>query len=340
MKKRAPLRYRPLSGIHGYCERHFRLLGNWVADRMFSTPYPWLQKINVWFRHLPRNETSLLSVLFATLIAIPDELSHHEVSWSLFYLAPISIATWYTGRRRGFCLALYCSIVSLLPDIVSTSFDHAHQIAVIWNALTHVVSYLFVVILLDLICQHVTLTQTQANTDILTGILNRRAFTEVLQHAVLMSRREGKPLTLAYVDVDNFKLVNDKFGHGEGDQVLQLIARSLVEFIRETDVVGRIGGDEFAIILPNTPAAEAETMLLRLHESAQTALQLRCPQAGLSIGAVSFIIPADNVVSVLATADSVMYEVKLQGKGRVVTRLHEVDLEALRKRAWLKLKRT
>jgi diguanylate cyclase (GGDEF)-like protein len=307
---------------------------------MSLIPHPWLQKIHVWLRHLPRNETFLLSVLFATLIAIPDELSHHEVSWSLFYLAPISVATWYTGRRRGFYLALYCVIVSLLPDLIVTSLEHAHQIAVIWNALTHVVSYLLVVILLDLICQHITLTQTQANTDILTGILNRRAFTEMLQHAIRMSRREGKPLTLAYVDVDNFKLVNDQFGHGEGDQVLQLIARGLGEYVRETDTIGRIGGDEFAIILPHTPAAEAETILLRLHEATQTALQLRCPQAGLSIGAVSFIIPADDAASVLATADSVMYEVKLQGKGQVVIRLHEIDLDALRKRARLKLKRT
>jgi len=158
--------------------------------------------------------------------------------------------------------------------------------------------------------------QTLANTDFLTGLLNRRAFMAALEHEVGRSRRYGVPFTLVYLDVDNFKQVNDRLGHAQGDGVLQAIAHTLQQHLRKIDRSSRLGGDEFAMLMPQTDQSQAHAMLPRLFQ-ALTHSPVADLSIGFSIGAVTFLTAPESADQGLSIADKLMYTVKAEGKNQV-----------------------
>ena len=107
----------------------------------------------------------------------------------------------------------------------------------------------------------------QAHTDALTGLANRRRFIEIAEAELVRSRRYDAPLSLLMLDIDHFKEVNDAHGHRAGDRVLQQLARTCLEVLRNVDVVGRVGGEEFAILLPETALPGAVDVAERLREA-------------------------------------------------------------------------
>src|SRR5262249_16605305 len=154
----------------------------------------------------------------------------------------------------------------------------------------------------------------KARFDFLTGIPNRRTFYEALVSESHRSRRYDRPLTLAYIDVDNFKSVNDLFGHGQGDEVLRHVADTLQANIRRTDMAARLGGDEFAILLPETDTHSADTVVSKIRECLEQAIALRSWPISFSIGVVTFEKPLQTAEEMVNKADELMYEVKRQGK--------------------------
>jgi diguanylate cyclase (GGDEF)-like protein len=150
-----------------------------------------------------------------------------------------------------------------------------------------------------------------ADTDGLTGCLNHRAFHEQLAREIERAARDDRPLSLIVVDVDDFKQINDTYGHPSGDDALVAVADALRTEVRLTDVVGRVGGDEFAIVLPGTPLAGAETHARRISRM----LGRQCdPAVALSIG-MAELDPRDPTASqLLRDADLALYHVK--GTGR------------------------
>jgi diguanylate cyclase (GGDEF)-like protein len=160
-----------------------------------------------------------------------------------------------------------------------------------------------------------------AITDPLTGLLNRRKFEQVLENEVTRARRYG-PLSLLIIDLNLFKQVNDRFGHPAGDEVLRNVAVLLKSCCRETDACARIGGDEFAVILPHTSAAAAAVVRDRiLKDSARTSLLIGGHELGLSlsIGTAS-LMNETNASALVAAADADMYRVKQAGRGELTAR--------------------
>jgi diguanylate cyclase (GGDEF)-like protein/PAS domain S-box-containing protein len=159
--------------------------------------------------------------------------------------------------------------------------------------------------------------QEISRTDTLTKLPNRRAFYETLEAERVRSLRYRHPLTVAYVDLDNFKKVNDSLGHAEGDEVLMSVAATLRTNLRASDFVARIGGDEFAIALPQTDARSSETVLKKLQVSLLEAMASRNSGVTFSIGAVNFMEPRDSLDTLIQIADGIMYMVKTRGKNGV-----------------------
>lgn len=155
-----------------------------------------------------------------------------------------------------------------------------------------------------------------ARRDDLTGCLNRRGFSEHLEHEIARSRRTDSPLSLLRIDVDHFKDVNDRFGHLQGDEVLRGVAALLRGEARSADVVGRLGGDEFVILAPDTGASAAMQLARRLLLRAAD-LELPCPIT-LSIGACATVCrPGTGSDDLLACADKALYDVKRRGRNDV-----------------------
>lgn len=168
-----------------------------------------------------------------------------------------------------------------------------------------------------------------ATTDVLTGIANRRHFMDRAEAELARARRYGRPLALAMFDIDHFKRVNDQFGHAMGDEVLRAVARVCAAAMRQHDMVGRVGGEEFALLMPDTPIDSAVSLIERLRISMRS---LRVPLPGDSgtheahdngdVGitasfGVSALEPSDTLDSLLAHADGALYAAKRQGRDQV-----------------------
>ncbi len=161
-----------------------------------------------------------------------------------------------------------------------------------------------------------------ATHDDLTGLLNRRAMLDRMQLEQHRSLRSGSPLLIAQLDIDHFKVVNDTHGHAAGDLVLQSFADTVRRNVRDTDVLARWGGEEFVLLLCDTPAADAVALMERLRQAVQ-AMQVPVPQGGqpitvtVSIGLARHA-PADPLAGTLERADRALYAAKAGGRNRVV----------------------
>jgi len=156
-----------------------------------------------------------------------------------------------------------------------------------------------------------------ARIDPLTTVPNRRAFYEALDKERARSLRYRRPLTIAYVDLDNFKKVNDALGHAVGDELLVQVAAGLRTNLRASDYVGRLGGDEFAILLPETDATAANVVLCKLRLRLLEEMKAHSWQVTFSIGAATFLDPPDSLDVIIRMADETMYAIKAHGKDNV-----------------------
>lgn len=155
----------------------------------------------------------------------------------------------------------------------------------------------------------------QARLDGLTGLLNRRAWDETLGQELYRARREGRPVSVAIVDMDHFKRMNDRWGHQFGDALLRRVAAAWSDALRATDSLGRFGGDEFALVFPDTRAQEAVGVMERLRDVLPAGLSV-------SVGVAEWDgweAPED----LLRRADAALYEVKEAGRG--ATRIAEYE---------------
>ena len=161
-----------------------------------------------------------------------------------------------------------------------------------------------------------------ATHDDLTGLLNRRAMLDRMQLEQRRSLRSGSPLLIAQLDIDHFKAVNDTHGHAAGDLVLQSFADTVRRNVRDTDVLARWGGEEFVLLLCDTPASDAVALMERLRQAVQ-AMQVPVAQGGqpitvtVSIGLARHT-PADPLAGTLERADRALYAAKAGGRNRVV----------------------
>ncbi|MFZ2163659.1 MAG: diguanylate cyclase [Sideroxyarcus sp.] len=162
----------------------------------------------------------------------------------------------------------------------------------------------------------------EARTDCLTGLSNRRHFLELASQELARVRRYRSPLTLAMLDVDHFKTINDTHGHEVGDRVLKELAETCRRTLRETDVVGRIGGEEFAILFPQTASGQAYEIAERLRiaiSAAEIPVEHGQPvHFSVSLGITSFTESDTGIDMLLSRADKALYEAKHNGRNRVV----------------------
>ena len=153
-----------------------------------------------------------------------------------------------------------------------------------------------------------------ARLDPLTGLFNGRALREAISTELARLGRLGGEVSLAYLDADGFKQVNDTLGHAEGDKVLRVVAETLVEVMRRTDTIGRIGGDEFVVLLPGASTGDAQTALLKAHGELAAAMARHRWRVTFSIGAITVDDDAMSVDELINRADRLMLQVKRAGK--------------------------
>ena len=166
--------------------------------------------------------------------------------------------------------------------------------------------------------EHLKTEALLARIDDLTQVKNRRGFIDDAGLLFKLASRQTLPIVIAYLDVDNLKMINDSFGHGEGDQVLKAVGRTLTDSLRSTDIVGRLGGDEFAFVLFDLTASDAKMLVGRLHQRLLKMMRDHGWDTGVSIGVVSFSDAIPDIDDAVGHADALMYNAKKAGKSRLI----------------------
>lgn len=258
-----------------------------------------------------------LAACGVAIVGTIDYVTGYEFSIALFYLGPVALATWYSGRRAGIGFAVLCCIVWYIAEI-SAGAQYSYPATPLWNALVRLGFFLVTSFLLSALRETLRGQQYLARTDGLTELYSRRVFEERLRHDLALAQRGKNILSLAYLDLDDFKVVNDARGHAEGDQVLRTLGGVLRASVRETDTAARIGGDEFAIVFPDTDPSGAQEIVAKIRVAIQETLGAGASPVTCSIGVTTFMNPAISPESAIAAADALMFEAKRHGKGAVV----------------------
>lgn len=233
-------------------------------------------------------------------------------------IVPILWLTWAGGFRHGAIAAILGAGTCLLSDLMSTVRFTEIWIPY-WNASIHFLTYLTVVYLGDWLGR-----RQFASHDFLTGILHRQAFFRAGQTEASRARRHPRPQALAFLELNNFEALNDHYGHAVGDAALKVVAICLNASTRERDQVARLGGDAFAVLLPEVDLAGAEEIGRKFMQALDSALA-PFPLVSASIGVAWFPEPPANFRDMIRCADAVMYEVKESGKRGMKTRTFRPD---------------
>ena len=251
------------------------------------------------------------------LVGTIDFLTGYELSFSIFYLLPIALVTWFANRRTGFVLCGSSALVWILVDYAS-GHTYSHLMIAIWNAAVRLGFFTITTYLLGELQTQLRKEESLSRTDSLTQILNSRAFTEASHTILQLAARHHHSTVLGYIDIDDFKVVNDLSGHSEGDRVLTSVAHILSASLRTTDIVARLGGDEFAVLMPETDYAAAQMAFSRLHQELTQLAAIHRWAIGFSIGVAAFPTAPSSIDEALKVADGLMFRAKNSGKNKII----------------------
>ena len=257
-----------------------------------------------------------IGFLLLFVIGILDYFTGSEISFSLFYVFPIALISRLSDWRVGSIAAIVGAANWITAEMRVGNF-YSHPAILYWNAFVRLSIFLLMAYAIQL-GRSLEYETAIARTDFVTGAFNSRYLHERLQIEIDRSSRYAHPCTLAYLDIDNFKNVNDRFGHRVGDQALRAVVDSLKQTLRKTDIVARAGGDEFVILLPETDQSAAQTVIAKAFKHLSDEMKDQGWPITISAGTITFSRGARSVDAVLELADGIMYEVKAEGKNNVV----------------------
>lgn len=253
------------------------------------------------------------SLLLVALLGVLDYLNGPDFSLLIFYGVPIFVAAWYAGRREGFFVCA-ASGLAWLAGAYATAGHFSSPFVAYWNAGVRLGFIVLVAYLVSAFKLSLAQEREMARTDYLTGAFNGRSFGETAAAEIARARRHSHPFSVAYIDVDDFKQVNDRQGHSAGDRLLKAVADGLRRNVRGVDTVARIGGDEFAVLMPETDARAAQVAMRRTRRRLLEETRLAGWPVTISVGLVTFDQAPDSVDDLLRAADEVMYSAKRNGK--------------------------
>jgi diguanylate cyclase (GGDEF)-like protein len=239
----------------------------------------------------------------------------HNYQLYMFFLLPVIIVSWYGSGKAGILISLISVIGWLVADL---SMRRGIPFwAELVNDLVRLSVLLIVVLMANRLRNALDREHDMARQDTLTGLANRRAFYELGEIETERSRRYKRPFTALFIDLDNFKFVNDTKGHDEGDRLLKTVAEILHSRLRTTDICGRLGGDEFAVLLPETGKKSAAIFAGELHARLIEAMEKHGWPVTFSIGVATFHTTPESLDELIEKADALMYTVKQGGKNAV-----------------------
>lgn len=267
--------------------------------------------------YLERQKPSMLVVIglaITVLIGIFDMISGATFSLALFYLIPIGFFAWFMSLRQSIAIAVLCTIIwasiNQFAGVVQLVSSMATDLGfyIIFSLMIHNSRAMY---------EHEKLL---SRTDHLTGLLNNRAFYDVAENFLCIMKRKRLPFAVAFLDLDNFKEINDQYGHDVGDTVLRDFADTLVSTIRVTDKAARFGGDEFVIFFPDTTPESIDIIMDKIRAAVASRMDSFNYQLSFSAGVICCSTVSHTIDELVIMSDKLMYEVKGNGKNSFIYR--------------------
>jgi diguanylate cyclase (GGDEF)-like protein len=262
----------------------------------------------------------LLSLLMVVILSGLVFAFSAIVFFEPFYVLPITLASWYGSKKSGLLLALLSVLVLIL--VKELAFQGNFDIEnIIYYGLPYAISFSGLAILITNFRSVHKIEATAADTDDLTSINNPRSFYAELANELVRSFRYKHIFSLAYIDIDDFKNINDTLGHSEGDRLLVEVANCLKSSLRQTDTVARLGGDEFACLLPETEQKEAKIAFSKAIHLLQERMKKYDWSVSFSVGLVTFDTPPGDIKEAIKITDDLMYSVKNNEKDNIAFKI-------------------
>jgi len=254
---------------------------------------------------------AMLSLAAVWGMAVVDFVTGYDTAVSLLYIVPIVLAAWFSWRY----VTLLAAILSGVSDVVMNFASYKSYTTL--NAFNSDIQIAFFVIFAYAVLE---LKESQhrlkalSMTDPLTKLVNSRRFFEIGNAEVQRTLRYKRPFSLVYIDIDNFKAVNDTLGHSAGDALLCEISGKVKGTTRRTDTMARLGGDEFALMLPETGADAARAAVGRVQESLIGIRMSNGASVTFSMGVITNTGRPCTFDEIVSASDALMYEAKHSGK--------------------------
>lgn len=263
------------------------------------------------FNTLPKPVLMGISIALILAIGAVNYSLSAQASLLIFYLIPVAIATWFVGERPGFLVAALSAVA-----VVCGQWILQPELS-LWNGLVAGLVGYGVAILIHRIKISSEIERQLSRTDAATGAINRRFFMELLEAEFNRAQRYRFPLTLVYIDLDNFDEINQRLGYQKGDELLYQFVEDLSETLRSNDVVARLSNSEFAIILPQTDDDQAKQVFTRILPELKTALASEDVPIECIFGVTTFLEMPEDFATINDEAAKLLKKIKASGQSRL-----------------------
>jgi len=273
-------------------------------------------RLNEYINKQPKFILILLGILLVIVLGIIDYLLGWEISFVTAFLIPIAFVTWFVGRNAGVIFSFFSAAIRLATMFLEKPHYSSYFIP-FYNVSIRLTFFLIIAYLLSALKTLLERERYFSRFDYLTGLANKRQFDELANVEIQRALRYKHQFTVVYMDIDYFKIINDRFGHHMGNILLSTVAKSIKKNVRTTDVVARIGGDEFTILMPETGRESAEVVVNRLQKDLLDIMQRKKWPVTFSFGVVTVQHPPNSINEILKMADELMYFSKFKGTGKI-----------------------
>jgi len=256
-----------------------------------------------------------VSIALLAIIATGDYFIGKELSLAPLYLIPVMLITWKTSATIGVAVAMLTYGLWAIVTLADSGPEIVGYVA--WEAAIRLATTVVIAVLLSSLKTSLARASLLARKDSLTDLANRGSFYELVNQEILRCKRYGGAISIVFLDLDKFKDLNDRSGHDVGDEALRVVAQTLRAQLRSTDLPARVGGDEFAVMLPELDARGASQATQILQSRLLSAMEKRGWPVTFSIGLATFTTALDSVDEMVKRADTLMYKMKREGKGGI-----------------------
>lgn len=263
-----------------------------------------------------------LSIVLVVTVGLLDYLVGPEIRFSITYLIPVVIGAWLVGKNFSLTISVFITAMTMIIGF-ATGRAYLNVAFFYWDSGIRLCVFVVVTLLLDRLETALNTERSLSRIDFLTGAMNSRSFYELASMEIERCKRYGRTCSVAYIDVDNLKTINDKFGHLKGDDTLRAIVRIIKKNLRKTDTVARLGGDEFIILFPETRSKSAVAAVKKIQKAVKHQTASMGFSISLSIGILTCESCPASVSKIIEKADSLMYSIKNHKKNGVAHSIYK-----------------